>query len=583
MADEQGGLGEFDELSKSRAALLAQQNRLVEMLAERNRPSAFEFYSNLARGFSDPNAKSFAQGLGSAVGNLQQEDERQKGKELQMYQIRSQLAQSQYDLDKQNSLARQLQKSLYGSSLPPVTPAEALQIANKAGLAPGPTVDAASFIRAPNQQKTMDDDLDASTKRLISMQAIDNPAKAIETYGKYKIDLALQNNKIPESQKDFEFANRLLPTELQDEGRRLYGLAKTFGKPEDAITAIKVINEAVKNNQLTLADAKQGLAIFQNRLLQFGGQPQAPASAPSSVSGSQAPSGNDGNQSRSVMRGTPQQVFSTIDSIKDNVTREDFRAAYKRQLDEESKSPGVISAPVLNTPQTYLSSDRNDPRTGFPLISPAAQEKIQEAVLTTTGQERAKAEQKIIDSFLARSDAGRSLYSEANSVFDIVNQNKKAFDVLSGPGIAPGLVKILEEAFRIGNYTMGMPAIREAIGDFVRNPDEKNAYTAVIQASRNINAAITREQNENQGAISNVERTMYAEAGLLRNDNPILLQYKSELMMAKGKFRQFLYQKINEARNRGENASDFVASPQYQRYYDSFDDSLKNLRSKYLK
>jgi len=582
MAEEQGGLEAFDELSKARAALLAQQNKLVDMLEERSKPSSFDFYANLARGFSNPNAKSFSQGLGAAVGNLQEENERQNGKQLQMYQIRSQLAQSQYELQKQNAMARQLQSELFGAGKP-ITSDEALKIAQQAGVRSGPTPEAAALIGAPNQQRTINNDLDNNTKRLLLIQGQTDPAGALKDLTKYKIDLAIKNNTKPESQKDFEFVRTLVPEPLQAAATEVYALGKTLGKPEDAITAIKVIQEAVKNNQMTLADANQGLAIFRNRLLQFAGQPPAGGSAPSNSSGSQSPSIRSAvapDQASSELRGTPQEVFTQLGSIKDPVIRREATEAYLRQLDAEKQSTGQGGFPASTVPQTQLTYDQ---RSGFPILSPAAQEKIQQDVSTTAGQERVKAEQKIINDFLARSDAGRSLYSEANSVFDIVNQNKKAFDVLSGPGIAPGLVKILEEAFRIGNYTMGMPAIREAIGDFVRNPDEKNAYTAVIQAGRNINAAITREQNAGQGSVSNTERTMYAEAGLLRNDNPTVLQYKSELMMAKGKFRQFLYQKINEARNRGENASDFIASPQYQRYYDSFDDSLKNIRSKYLK
>jgi hypothetical protein len=212
MADEQGGLGEFDELSKSRAALLAQQNRLVEMLAERNKPSDFEFYSNLARGFSDPNAKSFAQGLGSAVGNLQEGSERQRGKDLQMYQIRSQLAQSQYDLDKQNAMARQVQQAMFGS--PSMGSNDALKMAAQAGLPAGPTVEAASLIGAPTQQKRMFDSLDDQTKRMIAVQARIDPAKAIDSLAKMGIEIGTKNATKTDAQKAFEYQLGLLPQEL---------------------------------------------------------------------------------------------------------------------------------------------------------------------------------------------------------------------------------------------------------------------------------------------------------------------------------------------------------------------------------
>ena len=284
MADEQGGLGEFDELSKSRAALLAQQNKLINSLEERNRPSDFEFYSNLARGFSDPNAKSFAQGLGAAVGNLQQEDERQKGKELQMYQIRSQLAQSQYDLEKQNAMARQVQQAMFGS--PSVSSNDALKMAAQAGLPAGPTVEAASLIGAPTQQKRMWDSLDEGTKRMIAVQARIDPAKAIDSLAKMGMEIGIKNATKTDAQKAFEYQLGLLPQELQSSAQQTFARSQIFGKSEDTIAAITAINTALRKGETTPADAAQGLAILRNKLPPGGNQPSvsaAPTSAPSST------------------------------------------------------------------------------------------------------------------------------------------------------------------------------------------------------------------------------------------------------------------------------------------------------------
>ena len=279
MADEQGGLGEFDELSKSRAALLAQQNKLINSLEERNRPSDFEFYANLARGFSDPNAKSFAQGLGSAVGNLQEGDERQKGKELQMYQIRSQLAQSQYDLEKQNAMARQVQQAMFGS--PSVSSNDALKMAAQAGLPAGPTVEAASLIGAPTQQKRMWDSLDDGTKRMIAIQARIDPAKAIDSLAKMGIEIGTKNATKTDAQKAFEYQLGLLPEGLQGSAQQTFARSQIFGKSDDTIAAISTLGAALRKGEITPDIFKQNMAILQNKLTPGGNQ--SPTSAPSST------------------------------------------------------------------------------------------------------------------------------------------------------------------------------------------------------------------------------------------------------------------------------------------------------------
>ncbi len=85
----------MDDLDKARSDIMAQQNRLMTMLEERNKPNPSEFWGALARGFGDPNAKWFSQGAAGAAGNLGQLEETNRARELQTAQMRMQLAQSQ--------------------------------------------------------------------------------------------------------------------------------------------------------------------------------------------------------------------------------------------------------------------------------------------------------------------------------------------------------------------------------------------------------------------------------------------------------------------------------------------------------
>lgn len=94
----------IDDLDKARSDIMAQQNRLMTMLEERNKPNPSEFFGAIARGFGDPNAKYFAQGAAGAAGNLSDLESTNRARELQTAQMRMQLAQSQLGLDREDAI-----------------------------------------------------------------------------------------------------------------------------------------------------------------------------------------------------------------------------------------------------------------------------------------------------------------------------------------------------------------------------------------------------------------------------------------------------------------------------------------------
>ena len=84
------------DYAAERAKIYRQQQKLMQLLEEKAKPNANAGWSALARGFADPNAKWFYQGLAGGVGNLKQQQEDQDSKAIQLAQMRMQLGQGMY-------------------------------------------------------------------------------------------------------------------------------------------------------------------------------------------------------------------------------------------------------------------------------------------------------------------------------------------------------------------------------------------------------------------------------------------------------------------------------------------------------
>ena len=80
------------DYAAERAKIYRQQQELMQLLEEKAKPNANAGWSALARGFADPNAKWFYQGLAGGAENLKQQQEEQDSKAIQLAQMRLQVA-----------------------------------------------------------------------------------------------------------------------------------------------------------------------------------------------------------------------------------------------------------------------------------------------------------------------------------------------------------------------------------------------------------------------------------------------------------------------------------------------------------
>lgn len=545
MAEEQGGLEAFDELSKARAALLAQQNKLVDMLEERSKPSSFDFYSNLARGFNDPNAKSFSQGLGSAVGNLQQEDERQKGKELQMYQIRSQLAQSQYELQKQNAMARQLQSEMFGSGKP-TTSDDALKIAQQAGLRAGPTTEAASLIGAPSQQRQTFDSLDNQTKRMILIQAQTDPAKAIESLAKMGIEIGTKNAMLTDVQKNFNSALQMLPEEVRPYAQNIFAKSQTVGKSEDALAGIAALGASLRKGEISPEIFQQGMQALQSKL-------NLGKTAPS-ISSSVSP-----RQASSELRGTPQEVFAQLGSIEDPVIRKEATEAYLRQLDAKKQSTGQSGFPASIVPQTPLTYDQ---RSGLPILSPAdiaaVEVKKQESAIAEGVANRTESNKPFITQQATISNFSPIQVSQnksrLNELEDLVKRNPEVVGLMVRQGPMYALMQAAESGVTTPFGSISVP-VSEALAKLKLNPAQQAVARNITQIISDLNQQVMKEGKNIFGpAISTYDAQKMAEPGFKNTDPASFIMYLANKHKVTNHFMGEMNDALNEYRDKNPDA-----------------------------
>jgi hypothetical protein len=173
------------------------------------------------------------------------------------------------------------------------------------------------------------------------------------------------------------------------------------------------------------------------------------------------------------------------------------------------------------------------------------------------------------------------LINDANAVFDLAEKNPAAMGVLSKPGIGNAVLLSIENAIRVGNFSIGMADLQTAIRNAGGTQQDIDAAAAVGQIAVRLSLALAEGV---KGSVSNYEQGLFQQASFSKNDSPLLLKYKSELMRARGEIQKFLWNKYLEFEKTGKgNIEDFKSSREYQSYKDQYDASLTKIRNTYFK
>lgn len=178
------------------------------------------------------------------------------------------------------------------------------------------------------------------------------------------------------------------------------------------------------------------------------------------------------------------------------------------------------------------------------------------------------------------------LIQNAESLLSLMTnpETKGAWGYWSNPTYKDAFINFVKDGVKAGNYSLGIPALGEALRQAGMTTDELNASARAAQIYGEMKTQIAQKAMDGQGSVSNYERSLVTDisAGL---DTPLKAAMASaELMKYRGLFDQQsgeLYNKWREA-NPGIASSKFVLSDQYKSLQKDYDKSMIGLREKYF-
>ena len=552
---------DWDKYAAEKARLRAIQADLLRQMEERSKPSPMEFWSSMARGFGDPNNKSFASGAAGFAGNLQASNEAQRGREMEMYKMRAEMAKQQLEDTGSDIVAKQLFNPAGGESFAPVAQAVGISSAQAQQLPP-------------------------EVKKSMMLQWFSGDRKgAVDTFAKY----TLENAKTPDEIKVAQQLSGMFPGVAPNTMMQFFARTKLLGDPVQIMTEIRNITKQMDAEELPRQAGNTMIAILQNRL--NAGNPQQPATAaPATPAAPVAPAikppipvsaaiptapATDANIIRNAFANTRSGQIPKGASLEDaaNVLNQSIADPELRRVLLEDYKKGITTSPMSAVQPTIMKTADTGEGPNKRERELQQSEDIEKSKLIIARQSALE------NTWSDDNQRARDEIRDARTVHQTVSENKDGFGLLSKPGSA--LAYAAQAGFRIGDKSVGINELEQSLlrsGKYTQK--EINAVSIVHQIALKWQLAVAAAQ---KGAASNYERTLFSQAGLNISDNPKIIQYKASLIEAQARNRQEVwnsYQQFKENNKRG-NIDQFQATPEFIKLQKSFDQKLDKIRSAY--
>jgi len=526
---------DWDKYAAEKARLRAIQADLLRQMEERSKPSPMEFWASMARGFGDPNNKSFASGAAGFAGNLQASNEAQRGREMEMYKMRAEMAKQQLEDTGSDIVAKQLFNPSGGESFAPV--------AQAAGISP-----------AQAQQ------LPPEVKKSMMLQWFSGDRKgAVDTFAKY----TLENAKTPDEIKVIERAAAMFPGADANKLKQFFAGNKLIGDPAQMMSQIINIREAIDKERIPKPDGLAMIAILQGRI--DAGNPQQPA-APAAPATPVAPAIKPPVSAviptapvtdASIIRNAPANTRSG--QIPRGASPEDAAIVLNQSIADpelrrvllEDYKKGITTSPMSAVQPTIMKTAD----TGEPLnqaerdLRNKQRQEIQTARNKAAEEERKKA-------YTSFNQASQDRLASAD-VTTLVTQSPNMFGVFERPDFGSALGGIVENAVNVGRFNIGMPGIRAAVSKLgARNQQDIDNMQKVTAVAVNSALSVAAAQ---KGSVSNFERELFQQANLSTHDTPNVLLYKADLLKARANFYTVMWDDFRrfEKKNPSANFSDY--------------------------
>ena len=382
--------------------------------------------------------------------------------------------------------------------------------------------------------------LSPQARQMLGTLAALDPKSAIKTLIEFQRDEA----KRPDAVKALDTYIASLPPEQQAAAREFASRSNIYGKPTDISESVIKIRQAIRSGDMSPEEGEAEIARISS------GRSPAPAA--------QAPAAQSGPVTR---LSSPNEAEAL---------------ATAKTLDASNVPFSIDVAPGASG-----AAQAQPVRPAAPGMSPKATEEVDVARAKTRAEGEEKDRLARRTELQDNSEKARRIVNDATAVFDIVNKNPAAFGILAKPGISNALLTLVENGIRVGNFSVGFNDIQTAIlraGGTQSDIDAAAMLAQIaVQTSLDLSAAV-------KGSVSNYEQTLFQQASYSKNDSPNVLKYKAELARARGEFDRFAWNKYKQFEKQGgRSVEDFKDSEQYQSYVKQYEDTLKKIRSTYIR
>ncbi len=631
MADEVvGGLEQASPYDKAQAKYQEQITKLAQiqdnLLASLDtRQSASNPLLALSAGFLAPTRGG---GFGESASNamqsmgLQQQQEEKLSKETAL--MRLQLAQQsltpykeQMELARRSSMSGDLRKLLSGGAgNQTIQGPEAATIARSVGVAPFSN-EAASLIGRPSPSAAPTQDnifsrLDPSTRGLLMSQAGVDPEGVMKELATFGMKESGRTDKMKETEY---FANQF-PGSDKAKLMQVVAARSLLGDPGTLVTAIKSVTEMIDQEidiptnkairayllsqlEMQSAPSMSGTAPRPTGQAPSPLAPAAPATAPNlpAVAPPLAPVVPPSAPIRPSAAVVPPAIpaSAVLDAapagiktgkIPPGASFEDAAKIINSSI-EDPEVRRILLEDFKTGRTTLQTAAAPTPTLTQVADASAGLNKRQRDVLAAEQKEEAvgKAKERVKDRsmFKIGFDTSNDNLTLSDQVYDIVSNNPNAFGVLSKPGFAPAIGGLVQEALRVGTYSIGIPGIQDAIRKMGGTQADIDAVSKFDQLSVNLALAIATTQ-KGLGAISNMEREMFAKAAFSTSDSANVLLYKSELLRARSTFDKVRWQQFYEfEKSKSGNIEDYKLSPAYRDLRSKYESVIKQIAKTYQK
>lgn len=371
----------------------------------------------------------------------------------------------------------------------------------------------------------------ASIKASIQNRLAVNDVKgAQEIYEKYVLEL----EKKPEKVREFEYyIGQLQSPAAKSAAQQLAANNYFLGSPADRSKAIIDIRKAIDDGTIP---AKDGNILIQGMTM-IGGAPEQAA----------------------------------LQTVKPSAEPSSFPRISPEEQAARDKSAAEIRA-------------REQTGAGIPtstIVSPKQEREIAAKGAEVSATKRAEAEEARRESLQQRSENATRIINDANAVYDFASKQPAAFGILSRPGISSALLTLVQNGIRVGNFSVGLNDVQDAIRKAGGTQADIDAAAAVaqiaVQTSLDLAAGV-------KGSVSNYEQGLFQQASFSANDTPAVLKYKAELARARGEFDKFIWSKYRQfEKSSGRGLEDFKESSEYKNYVKQYESALSKIRGTYFR